>query len=371
MTETSVRPTSRRRDRLAARRVLWAESGLERVRKCGAVVIGDVALKVSGAGATRTAGFTGLATCGSVWSCPVCSAKIAAHRQAEIQAATSAWEAVGGQVVFGTFTMQHRAGQSLRSLWDALNYAWSRVTSGRGWVEDQERFGIAGWLRVIEVTKGCNGWHVHIHTLLFVDRRNVPTLFDQDQDPLASLSAQLLARWQDSLRRKGFDASTARGVDLKVTRGTQGLGDYFAKSVYVARPKLGLEVARGDLKRGHVCPRGDEHRGLFTILADVVALGDADDLADWLEYERVSKGKRQMTWSKGLREQLLHGVEVGDQEIAESDHGGDVLLVVEGGQTAWRDLRWLHETALTVAESDDTGDAVKRWLLDAGFAYRC
>ena len=64
-------------------------STLKRVRKCGYCTAGA---EGGGPGLRLTAnpkggniaGFSGLATCGSVWACPVCSAKIATRRAEEL-----------------------------------------------------------------------------------------------------------------------------------------------------------------------------------------------------------------------------------------------------------------------------------------------
>ena len=39
--------------------------------------------------------YAGLTTCGSIWACPVCSAKIRNTRALEISAATAAWDFAG------------------------------------------------------------------------------------------------------------------------------------------------------------------------------------------------------------------------------------------------------------------------------------
>jgi len=53
---------------------------------------GSVAVRVSGG----VGGFAGLSTCGSVWACGVCNAKIMARRQLEIGAGVEGWEAACG-----------------------------------------------------------------------------------------------------------------------------------------------------------------------------------------------------------------------------------------------------------------------------------
>ena len=46
----------------------------------------------------NTASYGGLQTCGSVWTCPVCSSKIAERRRVEIQGAIATHRAQGGEV---------------------------------------------------------------------------------------------------------------------------------------------------------------------------------------------------------------------------------------------------------------------------------
>src|SRR3954470_7277024 len=91
MTVTKVAPApDRRRELRAARwealRGLWEVSSLRPVRTCGrGMMTGTVSLKVTAQPSGCVAGFAGVVHCGSVWACPVCSAKISAHRQGEVE----------------------------------------------------------------------------------------------------------------------------------------------------------------------------------------------------------------------------------------------------------------------------------------------
>jgi len=72
----------RRHVRYAQREVLWAQSSIERVRKCGRVAVQDGGVMVrDNAGVGH---YAGVATCGSIWACPVCSAKIRATRSEDV-----------------------------------------------------------------------------------------------------------------------------------------------------------------------------------------------------------------------------------------------------------------------------------------------
>ena len=61
-----------------------------RQRNCGAVPVGDqVEIRIK----DGSAYYCGLETCGNVWLCPVCSAKIHHRRAAELREALATWEA--------------------------------------------------------------------------------------------------------------------------------------------------------------------------------------------------------------------------------------------------------------------------------------
>jgi hypothetical protein len=61
----------------------------------------------------RRAGIEGLVTCGSVWLCPVCAAKVAAKRAEELATVLDAVHAAGGSAFMLTLTIRHSAGDRL------------------------------------------------------------------------------------------------------------------------------------------------------------------------------------------------------------------------------------------------------------------
>jgi len=382
------RRQSRRDGRWAAKRVLWNDSALPRVQSCGRVGVlpdGAARVRATGAGVDRRAGFAGVATCGSVWACPTCSARILAGRQAELAEAMGTWHDGGGRIALLTLTMRHRKGQALADLWDGVSHAWSKVTSGRAWVAAQQLHGSPvdrvvvqgkrrgetvtdrriGWARVVETTHGRNGWHVHLHVALFVPAESTAA-------SLADLAGRMYARWEGALRSRGFSAVADHGVDVKLWGGAgDPLADYFVKGTYSA-PDAGdleaaaLELARGDLKHA----RGG-NRTPFRILSDVVRLGLADDLALWHEWERGSKGRRQLTWSTGLRALLVAADERTDDELAADELGTADDDLVELPASSLRMLAdlGLHALVLDVAERDDTGAGLRSYLTARGIPW--
>ena len=100
----------------------------ERQRNCGAVPVGDrVEIRMK----DGSAYYAGLETCGNVWLCPVCSAKIHHRRAAELREALTTWEANGHSASLVTITVPHDLDDPLSRLVDAQRDAWKHVTQAR------------------------------------------------------------------------------------------------------------------------------------------------------------------------------------------------------------------------------------------------
>jgi len=75
-----------------------------RQRNCGAVPVGSqVEIRIK----DGSAYYCGVETCGNVWLCPVCSAKIRHRRADELRAALAFWEAGGHAASLVTITVPH------------------------------------------------------------------------------------------------------------------------------------------------------------------------------------------------------------------------------------------------------------------------
>lgn len=293
-----------------------------------------------GAPGERVVGYKGLATCGSVWACPRCSAVIGARRAQEIRDGLSAWQQSGGAVVLLTLTMRHHHGQALASLWKGLATAWRKLMSHRAWKQFKQAAGVKGVIRGVEVTHGEAGWHVHVHALVLLDPVESVRWQDVGGTPefeahFAALASRqpVIRAWRDLLAGCGFDA-VADAQDMRpvaVEDARDHVANYLTKQTWDAAD----ELARSASKRG----RGSS-RTPMQLLHDFVSTGEADDLDLWHEWECGSRGQRQMTWSRGLKQAL--GIDgASDQEVAEHDTedeqrindrtlGDSVLTVLSG-----------------------------------------
>jgi hypothetical protein len=298
------------------------------------------------------ASFSGLATCGSVWSCPVCSARVLAGRADELGRAIDAWHADGGSIALLTLTMRHNAGHSLRECWDALSDAWGSATNGTRKVRDGQRAaGVVGWVRRNEVTHGAAGWHVHVHALLFL--RDEPSA-----SVLAAATAAIFSQWSRRLAASDsglMPVAEQGGLDcrlLTLAEAREHVAGYLAKGVYDSR-SAALELA-GSSKLGR-----RSNRTPWAIL-DGAMNGDRRDVALWHEWERVSHGRRAITWSRDLRELLDLGDELADDELAGDDDAGAVA-VASWTADEWRAILQARAELALLAVVDAAGSPLDAW----------
>ena len=258
----------------------------------------------------KTTSFSGLQTCGSVWACPVCSAKIAERRRAEIIAAMAAHNAAGGCVHMLTLTAPHQRGDDLAELLanqaKALNSFWNdRHVKAVLW-----EMGTVGQIRALEVTHGRksahnNGWHPHYHVLLFNGLE--PHLMRYDSLRLEQMTEWMLrlyAVWARVCVKAGLgEPSLQHGLKLDD-------GSHAAK--YVS--KWGLE---DEMTKGHTKKAIHGETPFDFLRAYVEDHNDKQAGALFKEFAETFKGKRQLHWSSGLKKRYAIG-EKSDVEISEA-----------------------------------------------------
>jgi len=246
--------------------------------------------------------YSNLMTCGSVWVCPVCAAKISEQRRIELSQAVLNWKKQGGYVSLLTLTVPHYSNQRLKSVVEGLTNSLRRLTNSRAWKSLSKEIGLFGRIRALEVTYGQNGWHPHFHLLLFTYRYN-----DLDE-----LQARILELWQDACQRSSLPKPNHHGV--KVDN-----GDMAAK--YIGKWGLAHEMTKSHIKKSN---QGYSPFDLLKIYLGISENGffldnNSSAAAElFKEYAKVFKGKRQLVWSVGLREILINDLaDLSDQEAAD------------------------------------------------------
>ncbi|MFE9335108.1 protein rep [Streptomyces sp. NPDC006925] len=313
--------------------------GLQRVtadkglKGCGrSAIAGGVGVVLNG----QTAHLSGVATCGKIHLCPVCSAKIRAARSEEIDTVTGAWQAAGHGLAMMTLTLRHYRRMPLGTtrkrerggLVGVQHDAWITAfgaRAGKMWQRLQTEHGIVGYVRVWECTVGPDhGWHPHFHVLLFTSR-------PWTRDRADAFEAAARARWVRSVERAGGYRPNDRGVKVDVPRpeDAQQFSRYLFKNqdgkARFEKWTPGAELARADLKTGRRAAR------MPFEVAEGAAAGLADDVPLWHEYEYAAHGIRAAYWSNGLRALLAELVELDDrtdEEIAAEEIGGDGVALI-------------------------------------------
>jgi hypothetical protein len=355
------------RERHRLRDYLLGRSTLPRIGHCGRHRRAGQSVSVQ----VRETGSSigGVQSCGSIWACAVCSAKIRQGRAGEIETAAGAHlthalepKQIGpatryrrGGLTFATLTMRHQYGDDLGQLLDVLMLSWSQVQTSAAWRRAKKRYRLVGQIRSLEITLGGSGWHPHLHLLLFT---SVP-LHDDETDELGNVLfatwAEALASYGATCERVGFDCQPVRKAD-DVARYVAKVQDEFGNE-----RGLGLELSRHDLKTG----RRAASRTPFQLLADASRSDrdDTRDLALWREYERATKGRRAIEFSRGLRGRLALP-EVSDQDLADAE-ADQVVAVVPIDPWTWSQLVLPvagRRVALVVA-ADKGGEVLVRRLL--------
>jgi len=227
------------------------------------------------------------------------------RRGVEVEAAAVSWVVMhGGQLAMVTLTVRHFERMSLRQVLEAVSGGWRKLRNRKEYRALRSQ--LAGTVKGLEVTVGPNGWHVHIHVLLFVSGDAVPgeveglshALFD----PWAELAAEVL----------GVSPDRSHGVHVRWMDPTA--------SAYVS--KIGNEITRSDMKAG-----GTVHP--LTLL-DEYAMGDVDAMHRFAEYGNAMFGRHSLDWSPGLRKLLGLSAEKSDEELAAQEEDGESVVFVDG-----------------------------------------
>ena len=304
---TVLTPKAKERqvERYALRDDLRKFTTKERIHGCGLYKVeGNGVVKLKGHHETGSSFFTGVQRCGYAQFCPVCGAKIAHGRAAEIAEGVEFALRNGYGVMHLTLTVSHGRHNTLSEMRDLLPRAWAFVTSGRGWTRLKKEYGLCGFIRAWDDTWGEeNGWHPHFHNLLFTEK----PLTARQLDELHSL---IFARWESFVASQGYEKPAPEWTRLDRITSQKGIGRYLNKLSL----NIGNELTRTDLKKAKEGSRLNH----WQILKGVALTGEADLYDLWMEWEEVMGGVQLVRWSNGLKARF--GItERTDKEIAEAE----------------------------------------------------
>jgi hypothetical protein len=208
-------------------------------------------------------------------------------------------------------------------------------------------------VRAVEITHGLNGWHPHIHELLFV----APGVTWNEVEVVRDLGGRWASDVATVADRLGLGLQV-NGHGFALTTDWATISDYVTKVGDESDWTMAHEVTKQVVKRGR------EGSRTATDLLDSMLLGDdlAGDL--WREFARATFGQKQLVWSHGGRALLGLGAEQSDEELAAEVTDQAVLMAIltvpEWRVILGNDLR----AELLAVAGRGNRDEVLRWLAE-------
>lgn len=304
-------------------------------------------------------------TCGSVWACPVCASKVAEQRRRELAYAMQQHIAAGGYAYLVTFTFPHYIGQTLAELMEPFTKARQSFQNCRKWKAVMDQAEKIGVVNSLEVTYGAgNGWHPHLHMLVFCNPGAFAEGDADDQGRLHSTAIEhLRGEWVRFLEKNrlvdGGNRTWANQYGLDV-RGGKKAAEYIAKWGHDESWGMSSELTSSHAKVGTRDTWGaKDHYTPFQLLAMAKA-GDGHAICAFREFVKVFDGKRMLTWSKGLKAhfgiaEMDDDEAAREQELALNDEHQVGEIEAEQLQVLTKYGK-LGEFLSMVAEHGDTAD---------------
>ena len=297
-----------------------------RTDKCMRLRQGSKEIQVWQSKEHKTTSYSGLQTCGSVWACPVCSAKIAERRRVEIIAAMASHKAAGGCMHLLTLTAPHQRSDALGDLLANQAVALKKMFADKTVRKIFAALGVVGQIRALEVTHGRlsthnNGWHPHYHLLLFSGAGVA----------LGNATADQVKQWTIRLYERWLACCLAAGLGAPSIEHGLKLDDGSKAAKYVAKWGLEDEMTKGHTKRAI---HGETP---FDFLrAYLVDKTDKQAGALFKEFAQTFKGKRQLHWSPGLKKRFAIGEATDDELAVQMEDHAAMLGTITLDQ--WRDV---------------------------------
>lgn len=293
--------------------------------------------------------YNGLYTCGSVWTCPVCWAKITERRKVELQAAMATAKAMSWTVYLVTLTVPHGLGDDLPQMLDMMQAAANKLTSTRAGIRFREAISLRGSIRALEVTDGENGFHPHFHFLYFLDP-------DGYKVPPETVQRGLSLLWQDACVKVGLPRPSDRH-GCRVDDGKKA-------AAYVSKGVWGLE---SEMTKGHTkTSKSKSGKSMADLLRAIIA--DPEDkrsAARFIAFSEAFRGRRQLVWSKGLK-QTLSVVEKSDEQIAQEETEDISIVLTRFDEDMWRKIHKSRSETIVLDLAESSPDLLPAYLAKIG-----
>jgi hypothetical protein len=315
---------------------------------------------------TRHTYYGGLMVCANLWACPVCAAKIAERRRQELEAAIGLHSKQGGGVYHMLVTLPHRRGNTIEQVVEGLLKSFRSLNSGKRALAALVPSYI-GMIRCLEVTYGENGWHPHLHVLVFTERGLTEAEKVATEDTLwGRWSALVLKTGLGKASRQAFSFGDAKRGQRETkfrldstSPDFERVADYLSKFGADREIEKALQLARSgqlvdlvmrqrswgvadEMTKAHL--KQGKRDGLTPWQLLTVYSQDPESEAGkkagclWRQFAEAFQGKHQLAWSRSLRAHFNLQVEQTDEEIAQKVDAQD-RLVASISDENWATIR--------------------------------
>lgn len=224
------------------------------------------------------ASFGGIVSCGRR-ACSHCGPALLARDAELVEAGVQ--EHGYGRTFMATLTVRHWRTVRLREMRCGIVRAWGDLQRQRAFKRLLEEHAGKVFVRVLEVTHGENGWHVHYHALVFLDR-------ELSDEALFALRAEWSTLWQASVvRAMGAAHRPTLAVGAELTR--------CYRADYLTKLGIGAEVADiGQAKVG----KGRTYWRIARDWLDAGSVPDAPEAHLLAEYVRDMRRAVIVAWPR-------------------------------------------------------------------------
>lgn len=304
-----------------------------------------------------------VAVCGSVWTCPLCSAKINRARREEIADAYNGVSEIEGSAYMLTFTIKHGIGDELADLLGKFkeamqhlqkSYVFKEITRAeprkRQRADSVPFLGYIGRIANLEVTHGSrNGWHPHEHHLWFFRR-------ELSSQEVALLRDRLFVAWADACKAVGLPAplKTVKvggsvrylGLDVRKALSAQEYMTKFSQFTADGERRERRWGPEHELAGAHVKAARAKGATPFQLLYEA-SQGDKAAAQRFAEFASAFLGRHQLQFSRSLKEFLAT---LEKPVVVDDSEAGDMTLAA----------RKEEDSELLLALSDHEFDKVVR-----------
>ena len=261
------------------------------------------------------AAFSGVKTCKSRWGCWRCSRMHTLTAVKEHVAACKEHEREypESSKLMWTGTLRHGVENKLGVMCKTITKSWTGMISG--WQKKKlERYGFLGAARVVDVTHGCNGYHPHIHAILYFDRKLT-------EEEMGEVYEILYGKWAKEIEKAGYGRPLRERCVLEEARSAEDVSSYMARSMGLGTYFAGVREVVSTM--GKKAKAG--HRTIGQIYKDAALNGEPGDVDLVHEIEEEMRSVHVLTKTKYVKELIKRGTERVAEEAGEGEEDRDCV----------------------------------------------